>query len=249
MIPATMKRNWVICSIAGVVLLSAIILKWVQREREPHYQGKAVSQWFEEITQEGIYALAWDSGYDRTNAPTKIPAVEAIVAMGRDAAPFLFEHIQFNLSPARLRMQDGFDWIKRRIGRRVEAINWENIKANYLLRRLGPQAEVVVPDLIVLANDHRNRFHDQALVLLGDLHLNSDQVIPLLEAELKGAKGAPAREGMLARALAKFGPASKTAIPTLVEFWRTAPFPAHRTTLAEAIRRIDPDAATKEKIE
>jgi hypothetical protein len=84
-------------------------------------------------------------------------------------------------------------------------------------------------------------------VLLGTIHTQPQTVVPVLEDVLrKTSKNSVALRA--AEALGQYGSAAKDAAPSVILLWRSTTKTNEQTFIAEAIKKIDPEAAAKEGI-
>jgi hypothetical protein len=88
----TLKRRWKISLVVLGILVVGFGGWFVTRPKEPVYQGKSVSEWFDQIQ----YV---------TNLPSRFaandPAVDAIIAIGKDSTPFLIKQLHKSNSHVR----------------------------------------------------------------------------------------------------------------------------------------------------
>jgi hypothetical protein len=203
--------------------------------REPVYQGKTVSQWLEDPGP-GIFPGPHD------------PVVAAIAAMGGDAAPFVLKELKRNRSTLRNR---AYEWGHRVLGMRYPP-DWmprpmPNLTASYCLFELGPKAEVIVPDLILMLRDPDDTMQFEAISLLGEIHAHPELAIPAFKEALRQPPEQNRVES--AKALAKFGRSAQVALTGIIVMWRGTNDKDDRARLGKAITKIDPEAAAKEGIQ
>jgi hypothetical protein len=115
------------------------------------------------------------------------------------------------------------------------------------LRLIGPQADILVPELAAMAKNPDSLECFYAVPLLGAIHARPEISIPAIMEALRRADFVDIRTA--AEALGKFGPAAKDAVATLVVRWRGSTAGFDRDDLARAIKQIDPIAASKEGIQ
>jgi HEAT repeat protein len=120
--------------------------------------------------------------------------------------------------------------------------HWENEEVRWkvagLLGELGKDAADAVPPLIQMLNDEDLHVRTVAATSLGALASESREAIPNLTALLPagGRAGAAA-----ARALGRFGPAARPALPALLEAMKDKEAEV-RWTSAMAVGKIGPEA-------
>jgi len=137
----TKRHRIIILLPCGVLVVAALI--FLSGPREPSYQGKTLSQWFENQPK--------DTGAREWWLP-----IDAVRAMGATALPPLVEWLQYEASPRRQQFDQVLDRIygffglhtqsraSRQCGWAVEAFLY-----------LGPQAEPAIPALVRLMNDYK----------------------------------------------------------------------------------------------
>ena len=108
-----------------------------------------------------------------------------------------------------------------------------------LLAWHGPRAIAAAPQLRAMLSDGRLRFRVNAAVILAHIDRSATNVIPVLVEGLSPhGDEAVAAEGDVARALARFGPQAKSALPVLVGLvtkeWADS-------DVLRALVKIDPD--------
>jgi hypothetical protein len=212
------------------VITTLLTIGWVQRVREPAYDGKALSEWFREIKIEA------DPG-------TPDPAANAMAAMGKDAAPFLMRQYRWSFSPLRHQFHEWAEWLSRGRFHSEFALN---LRVSRSILALGPEAGAVVPELVMIARDPRNPARFDAMGLLGVIHVRPELAVPALEEILR--RSDTVRSHFPAYALAEFGPAARSALPTLISRRQASTDVTERFVLSDAISKIDPEAAAREGI-
>src|SRR5437016_11657655 len=137
-----MRKRRVYLILLGVVLASVVVAV-CRREREPEYGGKKLSEW--------VYGAYLN--------PEVYPndVEDAIRQIGTNAIPYLPKWIQYESPGWRIKLGRLLNPIIKRfkmtlepkkVGRfvRAEAAAWA-------LRRLGPEAERAIPELVRLMNE------------------------------------------------------------------------------------------------
>jgi hypothetical protein len=227
----SVKSYWKIMFVVLGVLVIAFGGWFVTRPKEPVYQGQSFGEWFDEIQ----YVTN-----DLPRINPKDPAFTAITAMGKNAAPFLIRQLELSFSPIRVQ---AIEWRDRIFGKGHESRYFLTSKAFHSLCELGTNADVVVLDLIKLTRHRDPQCRLVAVYLLGNIHTRPEICIPALLETLKQ----PDAPNYListssADALASFGSAAKSALPTLISM-RTPNARINPIILAQSIKEIDPEVA------
>jgi len=166
---------------------------------DPVYQGKTVSQWFSQI----------DS---RSGVSHQDKAVQALVAMGDQAVPYLIKQYSAPASTVRDRLTQWLNkipWLKLRLLSSSE----RHLRAYVPLMLMGPRAQAAIPQLVKLT-ERRNNAID-AIQLLGYIHSRPELVIPLLSGCLKEDDAMIAYRKPCVVALGRFGKDAFRAAPML----------------------------------
>jgi len=128
----------VILILSGLVA-AACLLAALLRPREPVYQGKALSDWLEEVNRAG--------SLNKTG-----PASNAIRAMGTNALPFLLAHIEHEEPALKIHLA--------KLAQKQSLIKLGFLEPDPLrcpsvwaLKELGAEASPLIPDLIKLLED------------------------------------------------------------------------------------------------
>jgi hypothetical protein len=239
MVEESLKRKWKIALAALAVVVVAVL--WWRREPEPSYQGKTVGEWLEEIkpSTTNITGITFPSDPSPNN-----PAVKAIVAIGRDAAPFLVQRMQRGDSAFRHRL---FHWKVRWLQGSGQPDTTDAENACFCLGELGPKAEAVVPDLVAMVNNPESWLEPSIVKLLGDIHVRSEIVVPALTDAFRRSSGFETI--WVAMSLGHLGAEAKSAVPILILKWRSSTNENEVYLIAETIEKIDPEAARTAGIE
>ena len=198
-----MNKRAIIALVALLVLAFAVSISCLRRVGEPVYQGKKVSQWFGEIAYQGNGVAHND------------PGVQALVAMGPDAVPYLME--QFSVSDSRLRKfviatGQKFSWLKVHPMSESE----RHLRAYVPLMLMGPKAEPAVPELLRLMQATNFQSRLDAFQLLGYIHGQPELAVPVLMGFLDAWEK---NQRLFAiSALGKYGEAAVAAAPQLRAF-------------------------------
>lgn len=198
-----MNKRATIAFVALLVLAIAASTPYFLRLGEPVYQGRKVSQWFAAIEYQGNGVAHNDAG------------VQALVAMGQDAVPYLTE--QFSLRDSRLRKFvfatfQKVPWIKVRPMSESE----RHLRAYVPLMLMGPKAEQAVPQLLRLIQATNFQSRLDAFQLLGYIHSRPELAVPALIQFLESSD----RMTKLAAisALGTYGENAATTAPKLRDF-------------------------------
>src|SRR5437867_3414068 len=121
------------------VIAAACLLAALLRPREPVYQGKALSDWLEEVNGAG--------SLDKTG-----PVSNAIRAMGTNALPFLLAHIEHEEPALKIHLA--------KLAQKQSLIKLGFLEPDPLrspslwaLKELGADARPLIPDLTKLLDD------------------------------------------------------------------------------------------------
>jgi hypothetical protein len=194
-----LKASWKI-SLAVLALVGLGVAAWLTKTPpEPVYQGKTVSEWFGEI-----HPPTWP------NPQNSDPALRALVAMGKDAVPYLMQQYRMRDSVFRAKLNRwGLRWFRFTLG----SGEYPSAKARFCLARLGTQAESAVPDLLAMASDPASPNRFESIWLLGEIRARPDRVIPALEVGVRC--GDAAVRHLSIQALGSFGATAKSSLPLL----------------------------------
>jgi HEAT repeat protein len=122
------------------------------------------------------------------------------------------------------------------------------VKAAEALAQLGPKAKPAVPPLIQCLRHNNRNVRFAAIDALGRIG-ETEQTVPALLWYCEKSGDAAAEDyDAVAISLGRLGPGAKAALPWLLQLYanRVPPF---RAWIASAIKKIDPEAAAKAKIE
>ena len=222
----TRRQRWWIVGIALAIGVPAFLFSGGQKE--PVHEGKPLHEWFDSLSAPGIFSK-------------DDPNVQAIVAMGRDAVPFLMKELCSSESylAAGLRKR----WSQLGFARRpYTPAHIRQGKAWHCLMHLGPKAEPALPGLIKIAQYERGSVRVFAIGLLGNAKSNPTTVIPVLQKLLADPHELYCETAI--RSLAMHGTNARPALPRLKEI--EADFTAPVRTRINAAQTIililiDPD--------
>jgi HEAT repeat protein len=200
------NKRAIIALVVLLVLASAASTSYFLRFGEPVYQGKKVSQWFAEIDYKGNGVAHND------------PGVQALVAMGKDAVPYLTE--QFSLRDSRLRKFVAATLQKVPLIKvRPMSESERHLRAYVPLMLMGPKAEQAVPQLLRLIQTTNFQSRLDAFQLLGYIHSQPELAIPVLMPFLEDSE--KNRRLFAISALGKYGESAAVATPRLRPFLRS----------------------------
>ena len=257
-----MKRR-ILIAFLFVAFLAALIWFFLPaRESEPVYEGRPLREWL---------AVYFGPGPDTSTAQ----ADDAIRHLGTNAIPILLEMLQETNSPLKLKWialmgkQHLFKPPQEARVRNAEAarafqalgpdasnavpglvrIYREDHSPEsqiYILMALGSIAPAVLPAATpVLLDGLTNsdvRLSRTAAMAIGGAHGQPDVFVPAL---INGLKGPLQSRGIAAWSLGEYGPQAKSAVPALVDLSKNDPALSVRTQAANALKKIDPEAAAK----
>lgn len=119
----------------------------------------------------------------------------------------------------------------------------KRVLAAMMIERFGPEAESTVPALIAGLNDPNPKALAFIITALGEVGAGAKETVPALLAFLKG-KDDKGMKPEVIYALGRIGPRAKEAVPELIPLLKDQD-QRLRKAAAEALQKIDPDAATK----
>lgn len=191
-----------------VLALNGALLYKVLAPAEPTYQGKTVGQWCEAI-----------------NLGKLDP--EVVNAFGVKAAP----HLVRTLSRTKTPLNQFFWALHRRLPkslrarlpflRPIDVVGTTGTAQEWLIQ-LGPDAKIVVPELITMALHGRNQqARYSGVMLLGFVGTESSEALPVLVNLLKDQD--VVIQDQAALAIGRFGSKAKPAVPALVQFLKNHP--------------------------
>lgn len=254
--------------IALAVLFGVIVagISWqLLREREPVYQGKSLSEWLEGCNVQ-------QSTIPLVERPQWRQADRAIRHFGTNGIPTLLHVLRATDAPWKLTLLKlaakqglfisytpapernicgamAFASLRETARNAVPALvqiykenrSKESLNAVVIaLSNIGPAAEKAVPCLLDAATNSDFSIRFNALTALGEIHAQSELVVPVLVAALRNRdESRVAAEA----SLGDFEEDAKAAVPSLLELAKDEQPP--RSFAAEALKRIDPDAAAR----
>src|SRR5262249_42957909 len=115
------------------------------------------------------------------------------------------------------------------------------VRAARALGLIGPGAQAAVPALVEAMRDREARVRVRAAEALWQVARDPASVAVLAEV-LRDKDLTPGDHSMAAQALGGIGPPARAARPLLTELTRAGDFDL-RSTAADALRKIDPEAA------
>lgn len=199
------KRRVIFVAAASLITFTVGSVYFVLPLREPAYDGKRVSGWCQEVV--------------RSQGDTK-RATEALQKIGSAAVPYLVKL---------LKRKDGFlkkqylgvveklpPWFGKSFPRPVLNAHEIRRKAVLVLGEIGPSARQAVPQLIKLLKDPDTEVRLATAHCLGAIGTEASESIAALAATSKGDPD-PFVRGNACYALGKIGPASRTAVPILIQ--------------------------------
>ena len=149
-------------TVIGVVVLVGL-LGWISnREREPRYAGKKLSDWVQELTLNGLEA---DSRIKQAN--------EAIRQIGTNALPHLVKWIAYEPPDWKMRLRRAAVHWPFEFGREWMTVDKKDRRAygaRLAFHVFGPEAAAAIPGLAkVAANSSRKSGAARAVGALGDI--------------------------------------------------------------------------------
>ena len=235
--------------------------------REPMYQGKSLSKWLEG------YSFQPNPTIPLTERQEWQQADRAVRHLGTNAIPTLLRVLRARDAPWKLMLVTlaakrdmiipsiswagdrnmcgamAFASLRETASNSVPALvqiykeNRSSESRNAVviaLGNIGPTAEKAVPCLLDAATNSDSSIRFNALIALGEIHARPELVVPVLVAALRNRDDSQiAAED----ALGDFGADAKAAVPSLVELLKDERPP--RSFAAAALKRIDPEAATR----
>jgi len=233
-----MTKCRLILGILALGILAALILIVARPNREPHYQGRSLSQWLIDVSP-------------RNPEQREDRAYPAIRAIGTNSIPYLLDWVSYEQKPSHLR--NTLRWLLGRLppSLRFRAptslLNWvyvdrQSARAEAVpaaFEALGRAAEPAIPALVRIMNDQANK--DASLNATLALAKFSTNATSNLLARLSD----PAAHGRWSAAFAlgelKLNP--EVAGPGLTAALRDID-PDIRSAATNALRKIAPGALT-----
>lgn len=170
---------------------------------QPKYEGKTVEEWFAEYTIDDVL------GQDVHDRPFQ--------ELGTDAAWFLWGELTRRDSKATallMAYKDKLTGKKRSMfGRTNEAER--HTKAGHLIGRLGPAAEVLIPEIIVRLKSTDLDEAAEMAFLLGEIRRQPEVVIPEIHQSLLSTNWNFRQHKAHLMALSSFGAQAKAVLPEL----------------------------------
>ena len=249
-------------AILFAALVSVIAWQRLQpREREPVYQGKPLSSWLR--------------AYDALEQPQQVrEAHEAVNQAGTNAIPTLLRLLRARDSALKVKLMalaqrqhfikveytpaTVWNWVapfafgesgakaQNTVPELVEIANGDISPASktgaiMALGCIGPSAKEAVPSLLRWATNANANVRSSSIVALSNIGAEPDRVVPVLI----NAVHDPNFRTSAVLALENFGPDAKSAVPALLELLAAHNSLLEDSVVAEALVKIDPEAAAK----
>jgi hypothetical protein len=225
------RRRSLLIALSVFLLLAAVWFGW--SPREPVYEGRALSEWLDDLYIDFSGASPNPSEDDRACAKN------AIREMGEDAIPMMVKM---------LKPESRFEsWAKALVAKQsLVKFNFDSKDerrycAAIGFEALGPRAKSAIPELVNYAEDANPRVRQPALHALGLIGAEAEVVVPVLQKAL----GDPVAsiQGTSAAVLRFFGESARVAAPELMKCVNGGDRYA-KIKAAETIAIIAPELAT-----
>jgi HEAT repeat protein len=272
------RRLAYILAMLSLVLFLVGLVREALRSREPAYQGKSLSVWLRQFEEAKVNSPTSRYHLSPTEFQAQFvePTHDALRHMGTNALPRLLSLLRAQNSPLQQRAEallgrlpfirwrppsqelrrsmalSGFSALGTNAQPAVPALiallnnkDGEIRKyAAWCLGSVGPAAEQAVPALIQHLADLDSAVGESAESSLGRIHRKPELVIPVLKERLAGA----GKKWLTLFALGCFGPEAKAAVPAILPLLDDRDRET-RTWAAMSLKRIDPVAAARAKVE
>ena len=224
---------------------------------EPSYGGKTLTAWLE-ASKNLVFVDASDTQADRRRKEAeRQKTYDAVQHIGPSAIPILLKWVANttngggNILAAGCIQKLGPE-AKGAVPGLIAILGSDNEMERYssfnVLQRIGSAADQALPAILDhIQHDPSESMRSFAVTTLANNSIgkqNPDAVVPVLIECLAPTNKAILRSETL-RALAGLGASAKLAVPAILPYLND-PDPAVRKAAAEAIRQIDPLAATKQ---
>ncbi len=206
--------------IGGILLLS----RFAGNNHEMLYQGRPSSYWLEQI-----------------NSSDTTASNRAILVLNLQIIPRLIDQMAHDTNDSHFRME------------LVERLNglpgvstyyspafYRRRDAAYELAEFGPAANAAIPELIKTVKGHAAYSRYLAIIVLGSIHGDPDEVIPLLLPYLNDDDTGQAA----AAAMGNYGHLARAALPKMIPLLSAGDRDL-RDTVRQALKNIDPEAANQ----
>jgi HEAT repeats len=252
-------------AIAGVVLLAWLLFP----ERAPRYEGKTLQDWLGQFQTN-----RWPTDTEAKAAIQHFGTTGAAVCLrmvGTHESSVKLKLLR--LVPAKLQtslpVETPAEYARaisdrRRLGANgfmalgeearpavpglISLLNDTNHEVRYLsifaLRCLGPVAREALPELTNCLADRDFDVRDDAVMAMGTMHADPEHVVPLVMAFLEKYRSDAILCSDSLGALGQFGTNAASAVP-LIESFLNDKTPQIAADAANALKRIDPEAAAK----
>jgi hypothetical protein len=139
------KRLLTLAVLIAAVGVFALLVVWFSYSSEPRYEGKRLTQWWDELEQPA----------DDTDSEHEILAriTNMVLGFGSKALPFYVESLNYRPSP------DWYEnlsrWVSSKSGHRLRLAERQDrtADASYCIQILGPAAAPIIPDLVILTSN------------------------------------------------------------------------------------------------
>lgn len=227
------KPNHILLAALVVVVIGAFAWVAFREPREPVYQGRKLSAWLEDHRHTNRLDVESFARYE-----------DAVSSVDTNAIPFLLDLFKRPaFSPFRTRL---VDWANRHSNLFHRYFLTEADRHSLELgmcENLGEKAKPILPDLLLILRKSNNAETKLAIVeSLPYLTSDMNDVRPVLLNALKNGDSDMRFEA--AFALARFGSDARGVIPLLVDYADGETNNWRKSHIREAIKRIEPDAAS-----
>lgn len=225
-----MRKRRVYLILVGLLLASGVVALF-NREREPEYGGKKLSEWV-------------DRYFHGPPHQGDSEAVQAIGHIGSNAVPYLLKWIRYETPPWKRKFYGAINPLIRRFNRTWVLTGLKELEraqaAEDALTLLGPKAEAATGGLYEMLSGSESSAL-QALVLLEAL---GKAGLPPVAGILTNKALTPDGRASVGYVLQGLGTNGLAMVPALLDLLKN-PDPGVRDAARKAIRGIDPKALEK----
>ena len=258
-IMAWTKTQTAIVAVTGIVFVAVTTTVAIRtfHSSELSYDGKDLNEWLEQ-SKNAIFIDASDTQTDRRRKDKELQMTyDAVQHIGPRSIPTLVNWVANTTNGGGYILAAG---CIQRLGPAAKAavpglitiLGSTNEMARYaafnVLQRIGPAASEALPVILDhIEHDPSGTMRSFAVTTLANNGIGKDNpgvVVPVLIECLASTNKVINRPDTL-RALSGLGASAKTAIPAILPYLND-PDPAVRKAAADAIRQIEPQAATKQ---
>ncbi len=231
-----------------VVILCLLLwgIKAIHHALQPQYQGKTAAEWFEDMPFND-FSISFNDYRTEVTDPTE-PTLIAFKHMGPKGARYLWTEFKRNDSQLAFWLRNFWNGLKNDT-LSSSAYIVRPAKAYCLLEQMGPEAEILIPDLVECLNSDESGNRSPIASLLGKIQRQPQVVMPALIKHLNTPNQDSDDYVACINALGCFGPSAAVHLPELKKCLQDHHFnEEQRIEIAAAITRISGNSTDLKRI-